>query len=58
MPIYEYRCKGCDQTFEAIVQGNQKPACPECGSKRLEKQFSSFAVNGGPQPVAAGACGT
>jgi len=47
MPIYEYRCKACDNVFEAIVQGSQKPECPKCDSKKLEKLFSAFAVNGG-----------
>jgi putative FmdB family regulatory protein len=47
MPIYEYRCKTCDQAFEALVQGSQKPSCPCCDSRKLEKLFSAFAVNGG-----------
>ncbi|MGA1197056.1 MAG: FmdB family zinc ribbon protein [Candidatus Latescibacterota bacterium] len=46
MPIYEYRCTACDHAFETLVQGNQKPSCPCCKSKKLQKQFSAFAVNG------------
>lgn len=61
MPIYEYKCAACDHAFEAIIQGSQKPACPHCNSKKLEKQFSAFAVNGGdnrmPVPM-GGPCGT
>lgn len=61
MPIYEYRCNACDHAFEALVQGSQKPSCPCCNSKKLEKQFSAFAVNGGgggigsmPMPTGGG----
>ena len=44
MPIYEDRCQACDHPFEALVYGDEKPACPACGAKRLEKRFSSFGV--------------
>jgi putative FmdB family regulatory protein len=44
MPIYEYLCKDCDNQFEAIVSGATKPECPSCHSKKLEQQYSSFAV--------------
>ena len=58
MPIYEYRCAECEQVFEAIVQGSQKPGCPGCGSKKLNKLFSTFAVSGDgggvPMPVGGG----
>src|SRR5262245_26667377 len=61
MPIFEYICQQCDHHFEAIVQGNQKAACPKCKSKRLSQQLSSFAVGGersqsSDRPVSA--CGT
>lgn len=58
MPIYEYQCQSCDEKFEAIVHGSQKPECPNCGGVKLKKQFSTFAVNA-PQPVAfGGGCST
>jgi putative FmdB family regulatory protein len=28
MPIYEYHCKNCDQDFEYLVFGSEKPNCP------------------------------
>ena len=40
MPLYEYRCKGCGHTFEALIRGEQTPACPECESEALERLFS------------------
>jgi putative FmdB family regulatory protein len=32
MPIYEYSCASCDNEFEVLVRGSEKPACPDCGS--------------------------
>ena len=46
MPIYEYRCGSCDELFEALVYASTKVKCPECGSAKIEKQFSAFAVGG------------
>ncbi|MBZ5530934.1 MAG: zinc ribbon domain-containing protein [Acidobacteriia bacterium] len=61
MPIFEYVCRECDHEFEAIVLGQQKAACPKCGSKRLKQQLSTFAVTGEKSQQAsssAGPCGT
>ena len=63
MPIYEYICSNCSKKFEALVQGKNKPACPECKSTHLEQQLSVFAVaggsakSGGAQTGPCGACG-
>ena len=44
MPIYEYTCRDCRSEFELLVPSSaHKPACPDCGSKKLEKKFSTFA---------------
>jgi putative FmdB family regulatory protein len=40
MPLYEYECRSCENVFEELVTGNEKVACPKCGSKKLEKLFS------------------
>lgn len=44
IPIYEYSCQGCGKTFEQLVRGAQKAACPACGSQELERLFSLPAV--------------
>lgn len=31
MPIYEYRCESCSETFELIAKMGQAPATSECG---------------------------
>lgn len=48
MPIFEFRCSNCNQKFEKIViSGTTKDIlCPFCGSKELEKEFSTFASCG------------
>ncbi len=44
MPIYEYVCQDCNRRFEALVMGSREPECPECHSKKLQQQISSFSV--------------
>jgi len=45
MPIFEYRCCGCDTRFETIVlSAREKVACPKCQSSAVEKQLSVFAA--------------
>lgn len=40
MPLYEYACQECSHSFEVLVFGDEKVTCPECQSKKLEKQWS------------------
>jgi len=49
MPIYEYHCEKCDENFEYIVFGKEKPCCPSCNSKKVCKQMSvcGFLSKGG-----------
>lgn len=47
MPLYEYRCRKCSRRFETLVFGSEKPSCPKCQGKDLEKLWSAFAVAGG-----------
>jgi putative FmdB family regulatory protein len=50
MPIYEYRCRECENRFEILQrlgQGAEGLECPRCGAQHLEKQFSTFASAAG-----------
>lgn len=47
MPVYEYSCEGCGHDLELLVMGSAKPVCPDCGSKKLQRKFSTFAARQG-----------
>lgn len=47
MPIYEYVCRDCDQEFELLIRGDDKPTCPSCGQPRLTRQLSVPAAHTG-----------
>ena len=70
MPIYEYVCQACGHAFEVLIRGDEKPSCPQCGKKRLAKQFSvpaAHVASGQPacpardagicNPTGGGCCG-
>lgn len=48
MPIFEYKCNDCGTVFEIIVGPSEKEIlCKTCGSKRVDRQLSVFAVSSG-----------
>jgi len=45
MPIYEYKCKSCDETFESyrgLLGRDSDVKCPKCGSANLQRVLSTF----------------
>ena len=40
MPLFDYRCRSCDHEFEALVRGDDLPACPSCEGTDLERLLS------------------
>ncbi|NLX35293.1 MAG: zinc ribbon domain-containing protein [Chloroflexi bacterium] len=52
MPVYEFRCIDCGETFDKLyrqmisAQGAEAPPCPACGSVNTSRLVSSFAVHG------------
>ena len=46
MPIYDYKCNDCGNTFELIVRNRDEAApCPKCSGNNTKRQISAFAVN-------------
>ena len=52
MPIYEYLCADCSDTFEELISASSAAEvhCPACGGATVTKLLSSFAT---PRPVGA-----
>ena len=57
MPIYEYHCQSCNKEFELLVRNSTKPECPKCGSRKLSKKMSAFAVGGSQETETSELCG-
>lgn len=62
MPIFEYRCKSCENKYEIFHRGKEeqdKIVCPNCESKENKKLLSGFSasVNSSDSPCSSGACG-
>jgi putative FmdB family regulatory protein len=60
MPLYDYRCLGCGQTFEVFLRnaGMDPLTCPGCGGDRLERLLSAFhVVNPAPGGGTTTCCG-
>lgn len=50
MPVYEYICRDCQETFELVLtlqEHESKAKCPKCGSKNVKQEATAFyAVTG------------
>ena len=66
MPIYEYLCSGCSDTFEELVSTSvaDNVSCPNCGETAVTRLLSSFATSrpegvtgGGGGGCCGGSCG-
>jgi putative FmdB family regulatory protein len=47
MPMYEYRCEGCKETFTVMQRmgaGTDGLKCPACGKKKISKLISAPTV--------------
>jgi putative FmdB family regulatory protein len=46
MPIFEFVCTECDESFEDLVFSVSKideVVCPSCGGSKVKKKMSTFA---------------
>jgi putative FmdB family regulatory protein len=56
MPLYEYNCPDCGETFERLRRmqdADRELDCPKCGSGEVKRLLSTFA----PQMGGGGAGG-
>ncbi len=60
MPIYEFICEECEHAFEKLVPSSRaRIHCPRCESRKVTKQFSTFAFKGERGFVGShGSCGS
>lgn len=59
MPIYEYICEDCGHIFSAlrrISQSDDDLECPNCGSNKIKRKFSTFATSGFSSKSSASSC--
>jgi putative FmdB family regulatory protein len=60
MPIFEYVCEQCNNSFEKLVMGSSEPECPSCHGKKLAQKFSVFSAaaprTSSPAPAPMGGC--
>jgi len=57
MPIYEFRCNRCDNTFEQLVLSSSEEdtvTCPSCGDNDTSRLMSSFSC--GSSGTGSSAC--
>jgi putative FmdB family regulatory protein len=61
MPIYEYLCADCSETFEELVSASSDASvtCPDCGGVTVTRLLSSFATSRpeGAMVGGGGCCG-
>ena len=68
MPIYEFVCTECNESFEDLVFSFSKideVICPACGSSQVKKKMSTFSSKSAAGassfslgPSSASSCGT
>ena len=49
MPIYEFYCDHCNTIFNfysRTINTRKQPKCPQCKTRKLSRQMSTFAVTG------------
>ncbi len=60
VPLYEFRCKKCDQVFEQVCrmgENGKTVACPKCrarGARRLMSVFSARVSGGSSSKALSG----
>lgn len=48
MPIYEYRCRSCEEEFQTLIMKNEEEeslTCPACGGRDISRLISRVAYH-------------
>jgi len=54
MPIFEFVCCDCCESFEKLVfKSDESVSCPKCNSTKVQRQMSSFGFKSGGEKGAA-----
>ena len=60
MPIYEFRCRKCNNKFEELISSvnnsSQKILCPKCGTYNPERLMSTFNSKGMSSDASCSSC--
>jgi putative FmdB family regulatory protein len=43
VPIYEFTCEACGETFEELTRADELPPCPSCGAAEPRRLLSQVA---------------
>ena len=58
MPMYDYRCKNCDEIYEELVFSSDTPnkeiKCPKCGETKSERLLSAPTISTGSASMSNG----
>lgn len=57
MPVYEYQCAKCGETFDFIAglsDRDAKAVCPSCGSRDATRKFGVFTKGGSRSSIDPG----
>ncbi|HEX2054357.1 MAG TPA: zinc ribbon domain-containing protein [Actinomycetota bacterium] len=59
MPLYEFRCAGCEHQFEALLPSSKvdDASCPKCGAGKPRRLMSVIAGMGSRAAEQAPSCG-
>ena len=59
MPIHEFSCQSCGRTFERLIRSDRERRsvrCDACGSDKVTRELSTFAVQNKSGPSGGGTC--
>lgn len=55
MPLFEFKCENCENTFEELLSDkSEQVRCPNCNSKNVKRMMSTFGTNLSGKTNAAG----